>query len=699
MKYLKAVSRIALLEGPATLGFPRTALWLFDRSLFEPDLRGLKIAARLAENDVDARIRYAESAIKYYPDHPHGYKALRDCLLEIGDVAAANQVLTRAPNSGGKKGSGKTGKSATPAKLRPPKFLSNWNAFQQLFPPSDDSLEFVRAVPESVKQDINYHLALADLEMQQNKLNESLATLRAAQTRFPMDRRILNRIASLYRDNGQYEHALSFYRAGRVVDGLVGAMRVLAFLADTGQLALAEAQILGIAKFTAKERLRFAPNWNRITQLFPEHEPMFQEWRREAFLAFQTQTAKDPRDLARLVRIGIKLRLIDDTFALVERSKAAGIDLDDAAALWLDKIAVQIEPLKILSDTATFNETRPGTIGFSASIPIDIDDAVLSGDKTVVELFIPTAFFAADDEEKPTYETVRQTFSIIAAQLLSDPSVILVPRQQYNWRNAAPRLNRRVLSYHTNGEYSEDRLHLQETALAGRCSLDHKGFAAFSSIAEDFSAIEKDCEAVSRDQLIACHAELRARYVDGNISKYAQAEDSDDLPDGKYVFLALQVQTDIVAQRAYLPGIELLEQLAEHYRGTGVAVVVKRHPYCASMTMESRLAELAQAGLIRQSNASIHQLISNADAVFTVNSGVGLEALLHFKPVVVTGACDYAYAVKTAHDAAELASLLNGEIHADETRILKLLYFYANRYTIAPDPSSVQPRLERWLRT
>jgi len=41
------------------------------------------------------------------------------------------------------------------------------------------------------------------------------------------------------------------------------------------------------------------------------------------------------------------------------------------------------------------------------------------------------------------------------------------------------------------------------------------------------------------------------------------------------------------------------------------------------------------------SDASVHDLISGANAVFTVNSGVGLEALLHGRPVVVTGECDY----------------------------------------------------------
>ena len=40
-------------------------------------------------------------------------------------------------------------------------------------------------------------------------------------------------------------------------------------------------------------------------------------------------------------------------------------------------------------------------------------------------------------------------------------------------------------------------------------------------------------------------------------------------------------------------------------------------------------------------NANIHTLLSHSKAVFTVNSGVGFEAILHQKPVFTFGRADY----------------------------------------------------------
>src|SRR5690606_11694616 len=78
------------------------------------------------------------------------------------------------------------------------------------------------------------------------------------------------------------------------------------------------------------------------------------------------------------------------------------------------------------------------------------------------------------------------------------------------------------------------------------------------------------------------------------------------------------------------------------------------------------------------SNASIHSLIERAEAVYKVNSGVGLEALLHEKPVVVTGKCDYMYAatvVQTPH------ALRTKDVHVRYlARQARTIMWYARRH-------------------
>jgi capsule polysaccharide modification protein KpsS len=117
------------------------------------------------------------------------------------------------------------------------------------------------------------------------------------------------------------------------------------------------------------------------------------------------------------------------------------------------------------------------------------------------------------------------------------------------------------------------------------------------------------------------------------------------------------------------------------------------------MTTQATIDALFAEGKIRKTDHSVHDLVSGADTVFTVNSGVGLEALLHRKSVVVTGECDYKYAVAGFASSTEaLLGILRDGCAADETRIMQFLYYYKNFYSIdSSDHGAVESRLQEWL--
>src|SRR5690606_22091917 len=132
---------------------------------------------------------------------------------------------------------------------------------------------------------------------------------------------------------------------------------------------------------------------------------------------------------------------------------------------------------------------------------------------------------------------------------------------------------------------------------------------------------------------------------------------------------------------ASITGVELVRTVAEHYFGSSTKVRVKRHPYCNSMEVQRTLESLSSSNAIELSDASVHDLIGGAKAVFTVNSGVGLEALLHGRPVVITGDCDYSYAVSAyPRTIGELKTCLSGDLNFDRQRTRKLLHYYVNKY-------------------
>ena len=80
------------------------------------------------------------------------------------------------------------------------------------------------------------------------------------------------------------------------------------------------------------------------------------------------------------------------------------------------------------------------------------------------------------------------------------------------------------------------------------------------------------------------------------------------------------------------------------------SIVIKSHPANLSAMKSLRricdqykiFAQPFIRKIIWIDSHSIHDLIKRSKAIFTVNSGVGLEALLHQKPVYTFGNADYA---------------------------------------------------------
>jgi hypothetical protein len=85
---------------------------------------------------------------------------------------------------------------------------------------------------------------------------------------------------------------------------------------------------------------------------------------------------------------------------------------------------------------------------------------------------------------------------------------------------------------------------------------------------------------------------------------------------------------------------EVLEALIAWGERAGVAVVLKPHPANPGV-MKQYMARHPESTWLRWRDENIHDLIDQCSAVFTVNSGVGFEALLHGKPVVTFGRAEY----------------------------------------------------------
>lgn len=330
--------------------------------------------------------------------------------------------------------------------------------------------------------------------------------------------------------------------------------------------------------------------------------------------------------------------------------------------------------------------------------PLDFDASEL-----IAELYLSLSLTRelADEERRP-YRSSQLLFAQNLFRELLRLGVGVYPRIQGGVSGvspASPRWPGVKLTWHTTDGGLQRNIHLKLGSIFGHFVLDNLGYSGWGSPATmDLRAIT---DSVGLEQAESHWQRLYASLVEGNKSKYQQAQEAaPELDD--YIFFPMQVANDVVARLADVSTLELLEVLAEWAGTSDIKVVVKRHPMCKSAAIQDRIAEAERSGRIVVSNANIHELISSAKCVITVNSGVGAEALLHLKPVVTTGGSDYAPATTRVRSTAELLQVLQEQRwrSASEADIKKFLYFYTTRYMVRYDDiESLSTRLRHLFAT
>lgn len=539
-----------------------------------------------------------------------------------------------------------------------------------------------------------YYLVLAHVQGKQGDHRSAFRTLMLGQRVAAEEPLIHIKLSAILRDNVDITGAHTHLRLAELLRPGYSTIRRLTFEMDQ--------HLYGEGFGTMDKALDLPPSLlrahmpvlNRVSIYYPEHTQRLLVARETLAEGLRTETYHNPADLSDAVNIAIANRWLR---LALEISGNSEVELVPTVRERLDRLERNLGPYLPMLEVAWDNEGSATISAWVRGKAVSLAEAEALGNP-IVELFIPLAIFDYPREEKQTHETIRQTFFHLIPLLLENRGIAIVPRMQLDWRQCFPKTRgARVISYHTRAPFDPLRLHVQEAPLAGYCSFDHAGFAGFASTATDHSAIQSFLTGVPDEVLESNRREMVAQYVDANVSKYSQSADTGTI-GGSYVFVALQVSTDVVAQLGYMSGMELLEGVLDHYRGTDMQVVVKRHPFCRSMKVQECLERWEAAGEIVRTNNSIHGILKNAKVVFTINSGVGLEALMHGRTVVVGGACDYGYAAKVAKSREELQAIMAGDLTPDQRRIEELLYFFVHRYAIrSDDRDGLRRRLEEWL--
>jgi capsular polysaccharide export protein len=134
------------------------------------------------------------------------------------------------------------------------------------------------------------------------------------------------------------------------------------------------------------------------------------------------------------------------------------------------------------------------------------------------------------------------------------------------------------------------------------------------------------------------------RRLAEKLSRLAYRPPPNIRPDRPYVLLPLQVSKDSNLL-LFSNGFDNLKALAfarDRARTKGLSLVVKPHPAETNIRLLAEITRVCGEHGILMTSANVTQLLIGCEEVITINSTVGLEAMLIGKPVTVLGQSLYA---------------------------------------------------------
>ena len=165
-----------------------------------------------------------------------------------------------------------------------------------------------------------------------------------------------------------------------------------------------------------------------------------------------------------------------------------------------------------------------------------------------------------------------------------------------------------------------------------------------------------------------------------------------------YIFLPLQVPHDQSIQFfSDFAEQVIVENIVHWVNERGIALVMKPHP--ANRKSMAPFEAMVDGRNIFWSDAHVHDLITHATGVYTINSGVGFETLLHLKPVVTFGKVEYdCVTFRATPESLDEAwkyclTVDNAEL---ESRYRRFINWFLNEYSIdMSQPDRVNLRFQQ----
>jgi hypothetical protein len=261
-----------------------------------------------------------------------------------------------------------------------------------------------------------------------------------------------------------------------------------------------------------------------------------------------------------------------------------------------------------------------------------------------------------------------------------------------------PGFDFRIYPHKTRREVPDGDLFYKELHMPGLFTIDHLGWGP------DHSGLQSppDLSEIDDERAARFCAQLRQDFFATGRSKHRQPPlRTIDPALAPYVLAPLQLPTDdAVTHHSELGVLDYINLLADWAERARVRVVFKLHP-------GAEMPEIAEA--VKRRNATgryvalvdenIHALIAGAVGVVVLTSGVGFESLIHGKPIVTLGRCDYRWATFCASsDDLDAAFAYVSEYSSVQRQAAyNFIYFYYHHHAYLATKAAASASTARLL--
>ncbi len=213
-------------------------------------------------------------------------------------------------------------------------------------------------------------------------------------------------------------------------------------------------------------------------------------------------------------------------------------------------------------------------------------------------------------------------------------------------------------------------------------NLDPWGIRALSSIA----AQSFDPDQIVPDAARAFADGLRRRWVGGRLSRHRQPAVHENLP-GPAVAVFLQSEGHrILGDTAYVAMRPMLAAVLA--RDDSRPILIKPHPFDRNVDTQAYLRDLAAADpRVRLTGANLHDILAKSAAVVTINSAVGIEAMLYNLPLVLCGQSDFHHGAVTARHPGDIGPAIASAEAAFWSHDAFLYWYFHQNCLSGEDPN------------